>query len=100
MIFDKPPQHLTVNNLSQWLNDRQTQLRARAQHLWFDDSKALDQRELMQVQELQLALATLADACVAGHLPFSIEDYVFDEDDRLYHPVQHDLLVEDLARCN
>jgi hypothetical protein len=33
MIFGKPAQHLTVNEMSQWLDARQAQLRTRAQHL-------------------------------------------------------------------
>jgi hypothetical protein len=33
MIFGKPAQHLTVNEMSQWLDAREAQLRARAQHL-------------------------------------------------------------------
>ena len=99
MIFDKPQQHLTVSELFQWLNARQVKLQTRAKHLWYEDSKALDQRELMQVQELQQGLANLADACRMGYLPFSIEDYVndFDDDYRRHHPVQHALLEEELG---
>jgi hypothetical protein len=102
MTFDKPAQDLTINNLHQWLTNRQTELRERAQHLRYDDSKRLDQRELMTVSELLMAVATLADACTLnGYLPFSLEDYVNDEDgtDREFHQVQHALLTEDLARC-
>ncbi|WP_269082862.1 hypothetical protein [Pseudomonas sp. ES3-33] len=40
MIFGKSAQHLTVNEMSQWLDAREAQLRARAQHLLEEDARS------------------------------------------------------------
>lgn len=98
MTIDKEPQHLTVSDIFQWLKARQSQLNARRQRLAYDDSKALDQRELVQIEQRLQDLRVIADACVSGHLPLGLEDLVHDEDYRRENPVQHALLEEDLAQ--
>lgn len=98
MIIDKEPQHLTVNDISWWLKARRRQLSERAQHLMFDHSKAVDQRELVQIEQMLQHLQTLADACVSGSLPLGLEDLVHDEAYEREEHLMHGQLAKDLAQ--